>query len=80
MKIEGREHVFIKVSTITTCLAPRALVEPILHLLFVSDFLHIVGEVDPTLHGLFSSKPGGALGLSVCPRSVPVNLLSRSIT
>ena len=33
-----------------------------------------------TLHGLFSSKPGGAVTLSVCPRKYPVNLLSRSIT
>lgn len=33
-----------------------------------------------TFHGLFSSNPGGALGLSVCPRSIPVNLRSLSIT
>lgn len=33
-----------------------------------------------TLQGLFSSKPGGAFTLSVCPRRYPVNLLSRSIT
>ena len=33
-----------------------------------------------TFHGLFNSNPGGALGLSVCPRSIPVNLRSLSIT
>jgi hypothetical protein len=33
-----------------------------------------------TLHGLLSSKPAGATGLSVCPRTNPVNRRSRSIT
>lgn len=33
-----------------------------------------------TRQGLFSSKPAGATGLSVCPLRKPVNLLSRSIT
>lgn len=33
-----------------------------------------------TRHGLLSSKPGGAMGLSVCPRMKPVNRRSRSIT
>jgi hypothetical protein len=33
-----------------------------------------------TLHGLLTSNPGGAIGLSVCPRRYPVSRLSRSIT
>jgi hypothetical protein len=33
-----------------------------------------------TLHGLFSSNPAGASPLSVCPLSMPVSRLSRSIT
>lgn len=33
-----------------------------------------------TFHGLFNSNPGGAVGLSVCPRREPVRRRSRSIT
>jgi hypothetical protein len=40
----------------------------------------ITGIWRRTLHGLFSSNPSGAEGLSVCPRRYPVSLLSRSIT
>lgn len=38
------------------------------------------GIMLPTLHGLLTSKPGGASGLSVCPRAKPVSRRSRSNT
>jgi hypothetical protein len=65
---------------------PRNLDNSLLELqLFVSvniplNLRIIMGIARRTLHGLFSSNPSGAEGLSVCPRRYPVNLLSRSIT
>lgn len=41
---------------------------------------HLVLISRHTLHGLLSSNPAGALGLSVCPLRNPVSRLSRSIT
>ena len=52
----------------------------LLHLFAVSECVVSAGARTLTRHGLFSSKPGGASTLSVCPRRYPVNLLSRSIT
>jgi hypothetical protein len=46
----------------------------------ISTFLHCPAMSVRTLHGLLSSKPSGAIGLSVCPRMKPVNRRSRSIT
>lgn len=51
----------------------------LLHLPAVSDARSVTHGVR-TLHGLLSSKPGGASALSVCPRAKPVNLRSRSST
>lgn len=52
----------------------------LLRLFAVSECVASVGTRMLTRQGLFSSKPGGAVTLSVCPRRYPVNLLSRSIT
>lgn len=46
----------------------------------IQDHTNIAAHRTLTLHGLLSSKPAGAFGLSVCPLRKPVSLRSRSIT
>ncbi len=58
----------------------RDLEYALLRLFAVNECVASVRERMLTRQGLFSSKPGGASTLSVCPRRYPVNLLSRSIT
>jgi len=62
------------------CFRRTGLDEPLLHLHAVSIAPLCPGFTLRTLHGLLSSKPGGAYGLSVWPRINPVNRRSRSIT
>ena len=52
---------------------------PLFHLPIIK-YLPRKGKGLRTLQALFSSKPSGASTLSVWPRSMPVNRLSRSIT
>lgn len=63
---------------------PHVLGDPLLRLEGEKTRLASVLQISKTgvhtFQGLFSSNPGGAIGLSDCPRKKPVSLRSRSIT